>query len=166
MFRCFAHVFLDQLAIFWCHNGWYRLHGWEVMSCNRFWEAKSPKIPTVQRRPWALFTAPVSGCVCSVSVSRRAMTSGKMGGGRWVWRHTAASGCVSGGWNFSDTQTQERKSCILAHLLRSVHEACVQSLGGEEGHVVVSWFAFNRYICDLFHSRHLGVFTGYTLAWG
>ena len=32
----------------------------------------------------ALFTVPVSGCVCSVSVSRRAMTSGKMGGGRWV----------------------------------------------------------------------------------
>ena len=112
--------------------------------------------------------SPVYGtCVFCVSVSRRVMTSGKVGVGWGVWRHTAASGCVSGGWNFSDTETQERDPCILAHLLRSVHDACVRSLGGEKGHVMVSWFAFNQYICDLFHSRHFStaeVFMGYTLA--
>ena len=60
------------------------------------------------------------------------MTSAKVGVGWGVWRHTAASGCVSGGWNFSDTETQEQKSCILVHLIQSVHDACVRSLVGEK----------------------------------
>ena len=46
-------------------------------------------------------------------------------------------------------EPQERKFCILAHLLRSVHDACVRSLGWERGHVGAGYVAFNRYLCDL-----------------
>ena len=85
-----------------------------------------------------------------------------------AWRHTAASGCVTGGWNFSDTETLKQKSRILVHLLWLVHDAHVRSLGGEGGHVVMSWLAFNQYIW-LFYLRYFptaGVFTGYTLVAG
>ena len=56
------------------------------------------------------------------------------------------SATLCGGWKFSDTETKEPKTCILAHLLRSEPDACVRSLGGETGHVAVSWFAFNWYL--------------------
>ena len=60
-----VHVFLDQLPIFWCHNGWYRLHGWEVMSINRFWEDKSPEIPTVHRRQFAKVRTCKKALICN-----------------------------------------------------------------------------------------------------
>ena len=89
---------------------------------------------------------PCSSHLCLMGILRFGAKTGddvrKVGRARWVWRHTAAVFCVMGGWKFSDTELQERKSFILAHcLLRSVHYAGVQSLGLERGHVVTGHFA-------------------------
>ena len=45
MFHCYAHVFLDQLDIFWCHNGCYSWHFWRVMSLIGFERLNPLKYP-------------------------------------------------------------------------------------------------------------------------